>query len=277
MRLHNVKKVGVVALMLTSFACISDAQAVVANGHSEGAGLVLQSVFPGVSLVLPPVSDYAPAPYSNSSLILPLNPVIPGVLGLNSGTLFGSDASDVNGLPGSRSATGTGTINGTALDLLGVTLTADILSSTSSVTGDSGSFDAAGSSIIANAVLTIPQVLGTTVIQLNPAAAPNTVITNPVLTSLGIIIVLNEQLVDDVAGGSCAALSCKQETNAIHIKLNPLGLQLVDVDLKLGHSLASLTAAPVPEASEWAMMLAGVGLIGLQLRRRSGRAHIIRA
>lgn len=34
----------------------------------------------------------------------------------------------------------------------------------------------------------------------------------------------------------------------------------------------TLTATPVPEASEWAMMLAGVGLIGFQLRRRPGKA-----
>ena len=31
----------------------------------------------------------------------------------------------------------------------------------------------------------------------------------------------------------------------------------------------TLTATPVPEASEWGMMLAGIGLIGLQLRRRT--------
>lgn len=31
----------------------------------------------------------------------------------------------------------------------------------------------------------------------------------------------------------------------------------------------SLTATPVPEANEWAMMLAGLGLIGFKLRRRS--------
>ena len=268
---HNFKRVGIAALVLTSFACAPAAQAQVANGHSEGEAVVLQNAFPGLSIALPPVSDFAPAPYNNSSLILPINPVIPGVLALNTGLLFGSDASDVDGTSGPKSATGTGTINGTVLDLLGVGLTATMLSSTSDVTGDAGSFAAAGSSIIADAVLTIPQLLGNTVIQLNPQAAPNTVITDPVLTALGIVITLNEQL------STCGPLQCNQETNAIHVKLNPLGIQLVDVDLKLGHSYASLTAANVPEASEWAMMLAGVGLIGLQLRRRSGRAHVIRA
>jgi hypothetical protein len=34
----------------------------------------------------------------------------------------------------------------------------------------------------------------------------------------------------------------------------------------------TLAAAPVPEANEWAMMLAGLGLIGFQLRKRSGKA-----
>lgn len=34
----------------------------------------------------------------------------------------------------------------------------------------------------------------------------------------------------------------------------------------------TLAAVPVPEANEWAMMLAGLGLIGFQLRKRSGTA-----
>lgn len=32
----------------------------------------------------------------------------------------------------------------------------------------------------------------------------------------------------------------------------------------------TMEVTPVPEADQWAMMLAGMGLIGLQLRRRSG-------
>lgn len=37
----------------------------------------------------------------------------------------------------------------------------------------------------------------------------------------------------------------------------------------------AITAAPVPEVSTWALMLAGLGLVGMQLRRRDGGpAHL---
>lgn len=50
---------------------------------------------------------------------------------------------------------------------------------------------------------------------------------------------------------------------------------LTGVNVNLTLTAENVTA--VPEASDWAMMLAGLGLLGLQLRKRSGRMPVIRA
>jgi hypothetical protein len=266
MKSHNCKKARLAALLLAGAVWVPGVEAAVASGTSEGAGVQASASSLGIPLLdlnVPNVSGSAPAPYNLSDTFASVNAPL-AALSLNTGVLTGSASSDVDGTAGSKTTSGTGTVNGTVLNLLGsVSLTASVLSSTSTITGDFGSLMANGNSIITNAVLTIDNgiLLPDTVINLNANAAPNTVISNSALSALGIFVILNEQI------ESCSSFLCSLETNAIRIGLNPLGLQLVAADIKLGHSFASMTA-PVPEASEWAMMLAGLGLVGFAARRR---------
>lgn len=265
MKHHHEKKVRLAALLLAGAVWAPGVQAVAVSGTSEGAGVqasVSLLATPLLDLNLPNVSGSSPAPYDLSQTLVSVNAPT-SALTLNTGILTGSASSDVDGAAGFRTTSGTGTVNGTVLDLLSnVSLTATILSSTSTITGDFGSLMANGSSIITDATITIDHLLGPdTVINLNPNAAPNTMVSSSALSALGIFIVLNEQI------QNCSSFLCSLETNALHIGLNPLGLQLASADLKLGHSYASMAAA-VPEASEWGMMLAGLGLVGFAARRR---------
>ncbi len=268
MKSHHEKKVRLAALLLAGAVWAPGVQAVAVSGTSEGAGVqasVSLLATPLLDLNLPNVSGSSPAPYNLSQTLVGVNAPT-SVLTLDTGILTGAASSDVDGAAGFRTTSGTGTVNGTVLEidlLSNVSLTASVLSSTSTITGDFGSLMASGSSIITNAVLTIdqPLLLPTIVLNLDANAAPNTMVSSSVLSALGIFVVLNEQI------QNCSSFLCSLETNALHIGLNPLGLQLASADIKLGHSYASMAAA-VPEASEWGMMLAGLGLVGFAARRR---------
>lgn len=100
----------------------------------------------------------------------------------------------------------------------------------------------------------------------NPA--PNTVLINVG----GLSIVLNEQI---QSGDGVSGIGIT--TNAIHASLSgfPLGTNLANGDLILGHSQAFATVGTVgavPEPATWAMMLVGFGAAGFSLRRRRAQA-----
>jgi hypothetical protein len=152
----------------------------------------------------------------------------------------------------------------------GLTLSADALGSTSTVSGDYGSLSGFGSATIVNLKLK----LGTNVftLGLGPVAANTDLLTllspalapiSNALSTLGIKITLNEQ------SSTCDFIStCEQTTNALHVSVKPLGLNTADI--VLGHSYAKETAiaAAVPEASTYGMMLVGLGLVGAMVARR---------
>ena len=89
------------------------------------------------------------------------------------------------------------------------------------------------------------------------------------LASLGLTLTLNEQF------NTCSGLvtTCSVETNALHLRADPLNASLAALDLKLGHSYAQITnfapTAAVPEPTTYAMM--GLGLLGVMFgaRRKS--------
>lgn len=176
----------------------------------------------------------------------------------------------------------------TAVNLPVVDLSAGVLSSTSSVTGDYGAWTASGDSVITDLNLSL---LGNTINWFNIGnnllsgslvattgvngqvlidADPNTRIDLWGLLGLaGVYLTLNEQ--DEDCGG---AASCSIETNAFHLWADALHLGLVGLDLKLGHSSAMLagqpSAVPLP-GSVW-MMLGGLGVLGTFARRRKQTA-----
>jgi len=122
------------------------------------------------------------------------------------------------------------------------TLTASAVGSEASVDGIPSS---TGSSTLADLVIT---VLGSSInIPLDPP--PNDVI----FDDFGVKVTLNEQI-HDVEGGFGQGIV----VNAIAVDLDVLGVKgFIDI----GQSKASISEAPVPEPSTWAMM--ALGFVGL--------------
>ncbi len=153
-----------------------------------------------------------------------------------------------------------------AIPLAALGLSADAISSTT-VAGINGSgLYATGASSLANLVITgsILNGLGLNLgVFSNPAA--NTV----ALSLLGLNITLNEQLTSQTAD------SIFMTTNAVHIALDDylFNGRLLTGDIILGQSKASVTGyvpavVAVPEPASWALMIGGLGLVGVSMRRR---------
>src|SRR3984957_5394463 len=122
------------------------------------------------------------------------------------------------------------------------TLTASAVGSEASVDGIPS---ATGSSTLADLVIT---VLGSSInIPLDPP--PNDVI----FDDFGVKVTLNEQI-HDVEGGFGQGIV----VNAIAVDLDVLGVKGF---MDIGQSKASISEAPVPEPSTWAMM--ALGFVGL--------------
>ena len=157
------------------------ANAEVVSAQSEGFGLQVEaSVADLISVdvleLLPGQHSIgvAPSTYGETSPVLGLDvDASVGLGGLASldllvadGLLSSGVASDVDGSAGSRQTTAYGQVNGLSLDLADVqtpildapallSLTADTLRADASITGDYGSFTAAGSSVIQNLALSV--------------------------------------------------------------------------------------------------------------------------
>jgi uncharacterized repeat protein (TIGR01451 family) len=171
------------------------------------------------------VSGEAPPSYSSTNQVASVN-VLLGLLlsgGLRTG-LLKVDAS--SNLPNSNSASADATVNNTQATLGAlVGLTADVIQSSASASGNCGTLTSTGSTVLANAKLN-----GVTV---SASAAPNTVLLN----AGGIRIVLNEQI---AAGNGTTDTSLT--VNAIHISLTnaPIGLGLLGGDIIIAQSKASM-------------------------------------
>lgn len=159
------------------------------------------------------------------------------------------------------------------------------LSSEAAVSGDYGAMSATGSSSILSGTLHLSGLLGATISGLlsdyplgiagytldlaaYAGAAPNTMIAPLLLNPLGIELTLNEQ------EKNCTDGVCSMEVNALHLDIDSaqllgLGLNLLDTDLKLGHSYAEM-AAKVPEpATFWLLAVGFASLVGFG-RRQAG-------
>ena len=232
------------------------------------------------------VSGVAPAAYNqsltvasvNQSLSLVATPLLSVDQSLTSGILTSTAQSAFpTTLSGSASATianlGLALTSDTPitapLTLIG--LSANAVSSFSSVSGV-GNLAAMGSSSILGLQLT-GSVLGSLNIDgalfANPSA--NTVLVN----LLGLRILLNEQI---ASGDGVTGIGI--QTNAIHASFTNflIGTQLLNGDIIVGHSqaaIAGIGAAAVPEPASWAMLIAGFGMIGGMMRRRTGARYAI--
>ncbi len=263
--------VPVSALALAMMAVAVPAHAVISSASSEGDALtakvsVLGTSLLNLNLLAKAEGTAAPNYADHQSLPLNVNAGIPLVASanVNATTLYGDATFDGATVFGQGGVTGLN-LGVNLLNLFGSTpvlgLTNATLYSTSTITGDYGSLSAVGDSTITQGQL---NVLGHLLdLSVYADAAPNTVVDVAGLLGLtGVHLTLNEQI-----GGTCSSFACAIETNALHLVVDPLGLNVVGADIVLGHSMAEVTAA-VPEPGEWGMMLVGLGMLGSFGRRR---------
>ncbi len=276
----NCWSVGALGLGL---ALTVGAQASVISGSAQGYGVSSElNAFGGnLGISVPPtpngasVSAAPPGSASDSVLGLSVSdshstglPPTNYALQLSTGLLSAEAASDVDGGPGSRASSASALVNNLdfgvgTLNLINVLsssvvdLSADTLSSNASVTGDAGSFVASGSVSLENAYLTVAglSLLGVGVNDTNGALVANPSPNLVILDALGITVTLNRQIVD------CLFDSCSISVDALVIEFSDFvfGGSLLNGDLVVGHSEASLKASPVPlPAAVW---LFGSGLM----------------
>lgn len=172
---------------------------------------------------------------------------------LSVGALNSSAFSNVDGSPGAKEASASSSILDVdfALNHL-MGLSFDVISSNSSVTGDTGSFSAVGDSSIVNLTgFGLLSGLNGIVI----TGAPN----QTLLSLAGIEVIANRQT------SSCTSFDCAITTDALYIDV------LGKANVVLASSSAHL-AAPVPEPATTAMMMAGLAGIGSRMRRKKAKA-----
>jgi hypothetical protein len=238
-------------VIVCSLGIGTTASALVQGGDASAAGtsIGLSGVLDIDTGLVPAVSVSSPPPGSDDQTLFDLG----GLPLVASGTATVSASSDVDGLAGTRSASGAALIADLELDL-SILLTSVLsvgsgeISSSAGVTGDFGALGATGTSSFGGTSITVNNVTFT----LDPAYAPNTVVFDD-----GFVLVMaNEQI---FAGDGAAARGIT--VNALRISLNVLG---VSGDIVLAQSQAALAAVPEPGTG----LLLGVGLAALA---RTGR------
>jgi hypothetical protein len=218
----------------------------VITGDADAAGVAigLTGPLPISTGLVPAVSVSSPPPDSANQTLFDLTsqPLI------DSGTATVNASTDVDGLPGTRTASADSTIGDLQLDLsLGLVdvllINGGEISSTASVTGDYGALGAIGTSAFGNVFITVNNATLT----LDPAYAPNTEIYN----QGGVLIIGNEQITTG-DGTSLRGIT----VNALRISLDVLG---IGGGIVLGQSQAVLSAVPEPGTA----LLLGLGLVAL--------------
>ncbi|MBF4988641.1 PEP-CTERM sorting domain-containing protein [Methylophilus sp. 14] len=221
---------------------------------------------------------------TGTGVLSSLNPILalltPTQVG--SATFSGSGAYlENNPVPGSNSAIGTGSVEHLNVSVsTALALQADLIDSTSTVTVNesSGLFTASGNSTFVGANLSI---LGHS-IDLAAAATGGVYLDLGPLGRASVFANESKYWADGIVASNCngATFSCAVETNALQITLDEIGINSLgllglanlsattDLCITVGHSYASATVTPVPEASSSLMMLLGLGaLMGLSRRR----------
>ncbi|WP_029149071.1 PEP-CTERM sorting domain-containing protein [Methylophilus sp. 5] len=213
-----------------------------------------------------------------------INPLLALLMPIQAGSAtFSASGAYIENNPvlGSNSAIGTGSVEHLNLSVSSaLALQADLISSTSTVTVNesTGLFTANGDSTFAGASLSI---LGHS-IDLAAAAAGGVSLDLGLLGHAQIWANESKYWADGVVASNCngATFSCAVQTNALNITLDDIGINALgllgvanlsattDLCITVGHSYASLTVTPVPEASSSLMMMLGLGALMALSRRR---------
>lgn len=228
-----------------------------------------------------PDADTAPPVFNHDNSLVNVNVsagsvplLVNNILAAQAGTATSTVISDVDGGVGSRATSGTHTIEDLDLSVVDsailfapdlISITANALTVTSAVTGDSGALIAAGTMTVDNLVVS---VLGATVATVDGTVAPNFGIDLSTVLG-GATLVLNEQT---LTGDGITQRGIS--TNAINISLENVGVQLGALDAAtLDGSIVvaptnALMTASVPEPSSW-LLMGMMGLAGLVFHRRA--------
>lgn len=244
------------------------------SASSAGYGLdVNLTVLDAVNLQAGPlpagVAGTAPGPYSLSGSTADVN-VAAGTLMLGAGAtadlVNGTAFSGVDGSPGSKTTGASGGVTNAAVgagSIAGDLLTLDAtLSSHAQITGDFGSLDATGGSVIESLGLAIDGVPIDLGAYVGVNVAPNTTISTGLL---GVTLVLNQQII--------APDDSSIQVNALNLSLNLPGV--LTGDIILGHSDAEMTAAaaPLPNSAASASLLVAMMIAAQWIRRRRMQAR----
>lgn len=286
------------ATALLTLLSIGNLHAVVVTASSSGSGVVAGAQLLGLINVNPaPIasdSHSGIAPFSGITSALDANANI-GALGINAlatqGVFGTNQQSTVDGGAGSRLVSSVTTVTGTGgnpfsvqvadLPLLSplISISATVIQTTATLSGDYGSLTASGSTTLANLGISInggatlslaDLVSGLGLIDgtdINLATGlilrPNVTILGVNLGNLaGVDLVLNKQ-VEVINGQGERSL----EVTALALTLDGVTIGAfngLDVDLGVAPSSVQLSAVPEPTS----LLLGGFSLLGLAIRRR---------
>ncbi len=250
--------------MAVSFAAAGASHAAATAGNSNAYGVggnVTATLVIPISLTIantPTVTGTAPAPYTNANQAASVNLSTLGLAGVETGIINVSAISNVDGAGGVRASTASAVVNGLDLGVLGsiLSITANTITSTSTVTGDVSAPVGTSSSIITG--LTVNAFGAAVPVTAEALATPNFVL----LDLAGLRIVLNESII------SPGATTASATTNAIHVSLNNVvgigGLTGVSGDIIVGHSFAQQS---IPEPAALTLSLGALGLLMFRKRR----------
>jgi hypothetical protein len=260
-----------IALFSGGAATIDVVHATNVAANSSGYGLDAHISALGLNLDAGPlpagVSGVAPPPYNDAGSTLNVNVtgniplVVDGVIGAD--VVSATAQSDVDGLPGVRTTSATGSVVGAEIDvdtipvvggltLLGLDGT---LSSSAQVTGDFGALVATGATTIESLALTINGIAVDLSAFVGVNVAPNTSVNLAALGIANATLILNEQII--------APDQSSIEVNALRLSV---GLPAISATVVLGHSQAAMFAVPEPTGAMLGAIAMAI-LCGLPRRR----------
>ncbi len=248
----SVRRHAVVVLLLSCVAAPAAATVITGDASAFGVSIELSGLLNQNTGLVPAVTVSSPPPDSATQTTPDLSPLVL----ITSGSATANASTNVDGLPGSRTASADTTIGNLTLDLAPILaqvigISSGQIFSTASVSGEFGALSPSGTS----------QFGGTTVFVngaafiLDPEPAPNTVVYDDGL----ITVIANEQILFG-DGGTLQGLT----VTALRITLVDAVGGLLSGSIVLGHSEVALSAIPEPGTA----LLLGLGLAAIARARR---------